>query len=55
VPVSGRVRRGHRDERQLPDRAFYDEAWSQDLYYSAPLQFLPGLEGAHWTGCGSGG
>jgi esterase/lipase superfamily enzyme len=26
---------------------FYDEAWSQDLYYSAPLQFLPGLEGAH--------
>src|SRR5215469_7410921 len=20
---------------------FYDEAWSQDLYYSAPLQFLP--------------
>ena len=26
---------------------FYDEAWSQDLYYSAPMQFLPGLEGAH--------
>jgi esterase/lipase superfamily enzyme len=25
---------------------FYDEAWSRDLYYSAPLQFLPGLEGA---------
>src|SRR5579864_1532575 len=25
---------------------FYDEAWNQDLYYSAPLQFLPGLEGA---------
>jgi esterase/lipase superfamily enzyme len=24
---------------------FYDEAWSQDLYYSAPLQFLPGLDG----------
>jgi esterase/lipase superfamily enzyme len=24
---------------------FYGEAWSQDLYYSAPLQFLPGLEG----------
>ncbi|MGH3237073.1 MAG: hypothetical protein ACRDOH_28205, partial [Streptosporangiaceae bacterium] len=24
---------------------FYDEAWSQDLFYSAPLQFLPGLEG----------
>ena len=24
---------------------FYAEAWSQDLYYSAPLQFLPGLEG----------
>ena len=24
---------------------FYDEAWSQDLYDSAPLQFLPGLEG----------
>ena len=24
---------------------FYDEAWSQDLYHSAPLQFLPGLEG----------
>jgi esterase/lipase superfamily enzyme len=26
---------------------FYDEAWSQELYYSAPLQFLPGLDGAH--------
>src|SRR5215472_7766628 len=25
---------------------FYDEAWSQDLYHSAPLQFLPGLEGS---------
>ena len=25
---------------------FYDEAWSQDLYFSAPLQFLPGLSGA---------
>jgi esterase/lipase superfamily enzyme len=25
---------------------FYDEAWSQDLYYAAPLQFLPGLSGA---------
>ena len=25
---------------------FYDEAWSQDLFYSAPMQFLPGLEGA---------
>ena len=24
---------------------FYDEAWSQDLFYSAPLQFLPGLDG----------
>jgi esterase/lipase superfamily enzyme len=24
---------------------FYDEAGSQDLYFSAPLQFLPGLEG----------
>jgi esterase/lipase superfamily enzyme len=24
---------------------FYDEAWSQDLYYSAPLQFVPGLFG----------
>jgi esterase/lipase superfamily enzyme len=24
---------------------FYDEAWSPDLYYAAPLQFLPGLEG----------
>jgi esterase/lipase superfamily enzyme len=24
---------------------FYDEAWSQDLYYAAPLQFVPGLEG----------
>jgi esterase/lipase superfamily enzyme len=24
---------------------FYDEAWSQDLYYAAPLQFLPGLDG----------
>jgi esterase/lipase superfamily enzyme len=26
---------------------FYDEAWSQDLYFAAPLQFLPGLDGAH--------
>jgi esterase/lipase superfamily enzyme len=25
---------------------FYDEAWSQDLYLSAPLQFLPGLDGS---------
>jgi len=25
---------------------FYDEAWNQDLYFSAPLQFLPGLDGA---------
>ena len=25
---------------------FYDEAWTQDLYFSAPLQFLPGLDGA---------
>jgi esterase/lipase superfamily enzyme len=24
---------------------FYDEGWSPDLYYAAPLQFLPGLEG----------
>ena len=24
---------------------FYDEAWSQDLYFSAPLQFLPSLDG----------
>ena len=24
---------------------FYDEAWSQDLYIAAPLQFLPGLDG----------
>jgi esterase/lipase superfamily enzyme len=24
---------------------FYDEAWSKDLYFAAPLQFLPGLEG----------
>ena len=24
---------------------FYQDAWSQDLYISAPLQFLPGLEG----------
>jgi esterase/lipase superfamily enzyme len=24
---------------------FYDQAWSQDLYHSAPLQFVPGLEG----------
>jgi esterase/lipase superfamily enzyme len=26
---------------------FYGGAWSQDLYYAAPLQFLPGLDGAH--------
>jgi esterase/lipase superfamily enzyme len=26
---------------------FYDQAWSQDLYFSAPLQFLPGLGGPH--------
>jgi esterase/lipase superfamily enzyme len=24
---------------------FYEGAWSQDLYLSAPLQFLPGLDG----------
>jgi esterase/lipase superfamily enzyme len=24
---------------------FYDHAWTQDLYFSAPLQFLPSLEG----------
>ena len=24
---------------------FYGEAWSQDLFYAAPLQFLPGLAG----------
>ena len=24
---------------------FYDAPWSQDLYFAAPLQFLPGLEG----------
>jgi esterase/lipase superfamily enzyme len=24
---------------------FYDEIWTQDLYFSAPLQFLPSLEG----------
>ena len=34
---------------------FYDEAWSQDLYYSAPLQFLPGLEGPQLDRLGSGG
>jgi esterase/lipase superfamily enzyme len=26
---------------------FYDESWSQDLYFAAPLQFLPGLDGPH--------
>jgi esterase/lipase superfamily enzyme len=26
---------------------FYDGAWSQDLFYAAPLQFLPGLDGTH--------
>jgi esterase/lipase superfamily enzyme len=26
---------------------FYGGAWSQDLYYAAPLQFLPGLDGTH--------
>ncbi|HEX4062586.1 MAG TPA: alpha/beta hydrolase-fold protein [Streptosporangiaceae bacterium] len=25
---------------------FYNEAWSQDLYFAAPLQFLPGMNGA---------
>ncbi|HEY7146294.1 MAG TPA: hypothetical protein VH637_18790 [Streptosporangiaceae bacterium] len=24
---------------------FYDEVWTSDLYFSAPLQFLPGLDG----------
>jgi len=24
---------------------FYEEAWTEDLYFAAPLQFLPGLEG----------
>jgi esterase/lipase superfamily enzyme len=26
---------------------FYEPPWNEDLYYSAPLQFLPGLEGPH--------
>ncbi len=26
---------------------FYGEAWTQDLYYSSPLQFVPGLDGPH--------
>ena len=26
---------------------FYDEAWTQDLYFSAPLQFLAGMDGQH--------
>jgi esterase/lipase superfamily enzyme len=26
---------------------FYGGAWSQDLYYAAPLEFLPGLDGTH--------
>jgi esterase/lipase superfamily enzyme len=26
---------------------FYQEAWSEHLYFSAPLQFLPGLDGPH--------
>jgi len=26
---------------------FYDGAWTQDLFFSAPLQFLPGLDGSH--------
>jgi esterase/lipase superfamily enzyme len=26
---------------------FYDEARTQDLFFSAPLQFLPGLDGPH--------
>lgn len=25
---------------------FYNEAWSEDLFFSAPLQFLPGLDGS---------
>jgi esterase/lipase superfamily enzyme len=25
---------------------FYDQTWTQDLYFSAPLQFLPGLDGS---------
>ena len=33
---------------------FYDEAWTQDLYFSAPLQFLPAWTARNWTGCGSG-
>src|SRR5262249_56853113 len=24
---------------------FYGEAWTQDLFFSSPLQFLPGLDG----------
>lgn len=24
---------------------FYDDAWTQDLYFSSPLQFVPGLDG----------
>lgn len=29
---------------------FYDPPWSEDLYFAAPLQFLPGLEGAQLDG-----
>lgn len=24
---------------------FYDEAWTQDLYFASPLEFVPGLDG----------
>jgi esterase/lipase superfamily enzyme len=26
---------------------FYEGAWSEDLFFAAPLQFLPGLDGPH--------
>jgi len=26
---------------------FYEGGWTQDLFFSAPLQFLPGLDGPH--------
>jgi esterase/lipase superfamily enzyme len=36
---------GH--ERHLRIERFYDPPWTEDLYFAAPLQFLPGLEGPH--------
>ena len=34
---------------------FFEGGWSDDLYFSSPLHFLPGLDGPQLDSCGSAG